>query len=271
MTMTKKGHETSSRARVAVAALSIGLAAVISPADAPAQDFEWRGELDRGDAVEVRGINGRIEAVATTGNRVMVTAEKHEGRKGNAEDVTIEVVEHGNGVTICAMYPTRPGKRESRCAPGDSRLNNHDNDTRVDFRIEVPAGVDLVAGTVNGDVNVRRVAGDVRASTVNGDVNVESGGNAQGSTVNGSIRATMGTDLRSDLDFNTVNGSVTVALPAGANAEVEASTVNGSMSSDFPLTVQGRFSNRRMRGTIGDGGHRLRLETVNGGIEIRRS
>ena len=81
----------------------------------------------------------------------------------------------------------------------------------------------------------------------------------------------MGEDLRSDLQFSTVNGSVVVSLPAGANAEVEAGTVNGSLESDFPLTIQGRFSNRRMRGTIGDGGHRLKMETVNGGITIRRT
>lgn len=264
-------NRMSGASRLGLAAVSLVCLAALSPAEAPAQDFEWSGQLDRGAEVEVRGINGRIEALATSGNRVTVTAEMREGRKGDVEDVSVEVVEHGNGVTICAMYPTRPGRQENRCAPGDSHLNNHDNDTRADFRIEVPAGVNLIAGTVNGDVDVRRVAGDVRASTVNGDVNVESGGNAQGSTVNGSIHATMGADLRSDLEFNTVNGSVTVALPAEANADVEASTVNGSMASDFPLTVQGRFSNRRMRGTIGDGGHRLRLETVNGGIEIRRS
>lgn len=254
-----------------IAGLVVLATAFAAPDGAAAQDFEWAGELDSGEEIEVRGINGRIEATSATGNRLRVTAEMREGRKGDVEDVSIEVVEHANGVTVCAMYPTRPGERENRCAPGDSRLNNHDNDTRVDFRIEVPAGVNLRAGTVNGDVHVRRVAGDVRASTVNGDVDMEAGGNAEGSTVNGSIRAAMAGDLRTDLKLNTVNGSVTVALPPGANAEVEAATVNGSLESDFPLTVQGRFSNRRMRGTIGEGGHRLLLETVNGGVAIRRS
>jgi len=81
----------------------------------------------------------------------------------------------------------------------------------------------------------------------------------------------MASDLAEDLRFNTVNGSVTVLLPAGANADVEAATVNGSLESDFPLTIQGRFSNRRMRGTIGDGGHLLKLETVNGSVTIRRT
>lgn len=246
-------------------------AAALTVPSAQAQDFEWRGGLDRGEAVEVHGVNGRIEAVAGDGSQVVVTAEMREGNRGRVEDVRIDVVEHAGVVVICAMYPTRPGRRENRCAPGDTRLGNYENSTRVDFRVEVPAGVNLVAGTVNGDVEVRRVGGDVKASTVNGDVDVESGGTAEASTVNGSIRASMGSDLAEDLRFNTVNGSVTVSLPAGANADVEAATVNGSLESDFPLTVQGRFSNRRMRGTIGDGGHALRMETVNGSITIRRS
>lgn len=261
--------KTMTRSMIALAVLVVGAAATAVPAQA--QDFEWRGRIDRGDALEVRGINGRIEAEAASGDQVVVTAVKTEGRKGDADDVTFDVVEHAGGVTICAIYPNKPGKRENRCSPDDNHLSNYDNDTRVDFRISVPAGINLEVGTVNGDVNVRRVAGNVKAWTVNGDVDVESGGNAEASTVNGSIRAAMERDLESDLKFNTVNGSVTVELPQGANADVEAATVNGSLESDFPLTVQGRFMNRRLRGKIGDGGHRLELETVNGGITIRRT
>ncbi|HSM09072.1 MAG TPA: DUF4097 family beta strand repeat-containing protein [Gemmatimonadota bacterium] len=245
-------------------------ATVLTVPSAQAQDFEWRGGLDQGEVVEVHGVNGRIDAVAGSGRQVIVTAEMREGSKGRVDDVRIEVVEHAGGVVICAMYPNRPGRRENRCAPGDTRLGNYENNTRVDFRIEVPAGVDLVAGTVNGDVEARRIDGDVKASTVNGDIEVESGGTAEASTVNGSIRASMASDLAEDLRFKTVNGSVTVSLPSGANADVEAATVNGSLESDFPLTVRGRFSNRRMHGTIGDGGHALRMETVNGSVTIRR-
>lgn len=252
---------------------ALALAGLVLASTTPlaGQDFSWSGSVDRGDEVEIRGINGGIEAVATSGNQVRVTATKTEGRKGYASDVTIEVVEHSGGVVICAMYPDKPGKEENRCSPHDSHMSNHDNDTKVEFRVEVPAGVNLAVGTVNGQVDVERVSGDVKASTVNGDVVVESDGNVQASTVNGSISARMGQDLKSDLSFNTVNGSVTVSLPDGANADVKASTVNGGLESDFPLTIQGRFSNRRMNGRIGDGGHDLRLSTVNGGITLRRS
>lgn len=254
------------------ASLAVTLAGfLVSPLSAAAQDFEWRGTFDEGDDIQVHGVIGDIEAVPASGGQVVVTADLRQGRRGSAEDVEIEVVEDDRGATICAVYPSRPGRAEHRCRRGDSRLGNHRNDTRVEFRVEVPDGVNLVARTVNGRVDVRGVAGDVDASTVNGDIEAEAGGSVDASTVNGSIRASMERDLARDVTFESVNGSLTITLPAGANADVEANTVNGSLDSDFPLTVRGRFSNRSMRGTIGDGGRGLRLKTVNGSIAIRRS
>jgi DUF4097 and DUF4098 domain-containing protein YvlB len=67
-----------------------------------------------------------------------------------------------------------------------------------------------------------------------------------------------------------VNGPVHVELPADASAEVTASTINGDIDSDFPLTVSGRHGPRHARGTLGSGGRRLSLNTVNGEIELRR-
>ena len=59
-------------------------------------------------------------------------------------------------------------------------------------------------------------------------------------------------------------------LPADVNADVRASTVNGDIETDFPLTITGRFGPRRLNGTIGRGGRSLSLETVNGGIRIKK-
>jgi DUF4097 and DUF4098 domain-containing protein YvlB len=47
--------------------------------------------------------------------------------------------------------------------------------------------------------------------------------------------------------------------------------VNGSLTSDFPIMVQGRMNPRRIRATIGKGGRRIRLETVNGSVELRKA
>ena len=171
------------------------------------------------------------------------------------------------------MYPSEPGKRENECREGGrGHMSVHRNDTEVDFAVRVPAGVDFVGRTVNGDIETGPLGGDVRAYTVNGGIEISAAGYAQAHTVNGSIRARMGkADWSGDLDFETVNGSITLDLPADINARVEASTVNGDLHTDFPLTIQGRWGPRSLRGTIGEGGRTLHLSTVNGGISLRRA
>jgi DUF4097 and DUF4098 domain-containing protein YvlB len=101
---------------------------------------------------------------------------------------------------------------------------------------------------------------------------VSTTGTAEATTVNGSVRASMGrADWTGTMKFNTVNGGITVEVPADFSADVEASTVNGSIETDFPLTVQGRFMNRRLRGRVGAGGRTLEMESVNGSIRLRKA
>jgi len=90
-------------------------------------------------------------------------------------------------------------------------------------------------------------------------------------TVNGNIDATLGrANWDGELKFQAVNGSITVTFTGDLNAEVNATTVTGDIETDYPLQVQGRFMNRRIRGTVGSGGRTLSLATVNGSIELRR-
>lgn len=235
-----------------------------------AQDFNWRGSITRGRSIEIRGINGDIIARAASGGEVRVSAEKT-ARRSNPDDVTVEVVEHSGGVTICAVYPTREGREPNECRPGGGRMSINDNDVRVEFTVEVPAGVKLLAYNVNGSIEATSLAGDAVIETVNGEIDVSTSGIVEATTVNGSIVASLGaTAWDGDLSFETVNGDIEVALSGNLNAEVEASTVNGGISTDFPLTVQGRFGPKRLRGTIGNGGRTLVLSTVNGEIELRR-
>lgn len=253
--------------RITLALLTM---AVLTPVAAHAQDFTWRGRLAADRTIEIRGVNGEIRAVAARGNEVVVTAEKH-ARRSDPDEVTIEVIEHDDGVTICAIYPTPRGRRSNECRPGGGHNNVQDNDVTVDFTVEVPAGVELAAHTVNGDIDVAALESNVVARTVNGNIDISTSGWAEANTVNGSISADMGSaDWPSGAEFETVNGGITLTLPAGVSADLTASTVNGAIDSDFPVTVRGRFGPRRVSGTLGEGGTPLRLKTVNGGIRLRR-
>ncbi len=235
-----------------------------------AQDFEWQGAVDRGDAITVRGINGDIIARRGGGREVSVEAFKT-SEDDNPSDVRIEVIEDSQGVLICAVYPTPEGRSPNRCARGDDyRMNNRNFDVTVEFVVEVPAGVDLEAITVNGEIEAIGLSGDVRAVTVNGDVQVESEGVVSAVTVNGSIVADMGTAPSNDITFSTVNGGIRVTLPSGTDADVHFSTVNGHIESDFPITVRGRWGPRSASGELGRGGPQIKASTVNGSIELQR-
>ncbi|HEV8598909.1 MAG TPA: DUF4097 family beta strand repeat-containing protein [Gemmatimonadales bacterium] len=253
--------------RTVLAVLSLPSVPTVQP-----DEFTWRKALAAGKTIEIVGVNGSIDASGTSGREVEVVAVKT-GRKSDPAEVRIEVVEHAEGVTICAVYP--PGRRneENECRPGGKgRMNTRNNDVNVHWTIKVPRGVLFTGRTVNGEVVARGLTAETEIRTVNGSITVETTSWASASTVNGSITARMGrTDWSGETELSTVNGGITIDLPTDASIEVDASTVNGSMSTDFPLTVRGKWGPKRMHGTIGQGGRSLSLSTVNGSMSLRRA
>jgi hypothetical protein len=236
-----------------------------------AQDFRWSGRLTAGESLEIKGVNGSISAVPSSGSEVVVTAETT-ARRSDPSSVRIEMIEHDGGLTFCAVYPTPEGRREANyCASGSGgQMSTNNNDVSVHFEIQVPADIDLIAKTVNGDVEALDLGADVRAVTVNGSIEISTEGFAEAETVNGSIEARIGSpDLPHGVSFSTVNGSITLDFDDDIDAELDASWLNGSFESDLPFSVNGRMGRRSARGTLGDGGPELELSTVNGSIVIR--
>jgi hypothetical protein len=253
-----------------------------------APTFTWDGVLADGETLEIKGVNGSIQAVPASGSRASVVATRS-ARRSDPTEVEIVVVEHSEGITICAVYPSS-GLNRNECLPGDEgRLGARNNDVQVEFTVQVPAEVDFVARTTNGEVNTISLAGRVEAYSTNGDVAIDgassaiarttngsvvirSAGEADAHTTNGEIEAYL-QDLSAatPLDFSTTNGSITVGLPSTTNASIDARTTNGRITSDLPITVQGSMRRNRLEGMIGNGGREIRLRTTNGSIRLERS
>jgi hypothetical protein len=253
--------------------LALAAPAVIAQ-EQQGRDFRWEGAVASGKWVKLQNINGDVEVMPATGDRVEITAIKR-GRRGDPDDVRIEVKRYGTNdenVFVCAIWGDATCDERGYHSPRRRNRDRDDNDTEVEFTVRLPRGVNIELGTVNGSVDVRGVTGEVNASSVNGGVDaVSDGGPVTASTVNGSIRASMRTLGSGELEFSTVNGSITVELPDRIDADLRMTTVNGTLSSrDFPLTVTGRFSPQNLRATIGKGGTRLSFSTVNGNVELRK-
>ena len=157
----------------------------------------------------------------------------------------------------------------------------------LEIEVEVPSETDIDLDTsgggirirdIEGNVNVHTSGGGIRIADVRGDVRAEtSGGGVRVENVTGSIDANSsggpieasfapGAEARGRL--STSGGGVKVWLDRGANVEIDASTSGGSVRCDLPITMQGRMSKSRLRGTIGAGGPILTLRSSGGSIRI---
>jgi hypothetical protein len=234
--------------------------------------FTWSGRVPEGRWIMIRNMNGTVDVTPSTTDRVEVVGSRTT-RRGNPEYVRFETKKYGAGdqdVLVCALWGDN-----SNCDETGYRSRNegrHGNEVVVNFEVRVPRGVKVAAYSTNGEVRVRDVTAEVEAETTNGGVSVTtSSGPVNASTTNGSVRVIMGNfPVQSDMTFETTNGSVIVSFADDLNAEVDLRTVNGRFLSDFPVTISGRIDPRRLRATLGKGGPRIRLATVNGNVELRK-
>jgi len=245
-----------------LAAIVLGLCS-LSRAQQQGDTFHWSGKLAANQLLQIKNINGNIDAEGTNGDTIDVSAVKS-GR--DRDQVRVEMVQTGDGVTICAVYPG------GSCS-GDSGSHSHgDIKAEVAFTVRVPRNLRFNASNVNGGIKAEDLGRPAKVTTVNGGIDVSSSAWVSASSVNGAVRVRMGSaDWDGKLKISSVNGSITLDMPVDTNAEVHFSSVNGSLDSDFPLNVSGMsFGPKHLHGTIGSGGRDLDVSTVNGSLHIRK-
>jgi DUF4097 and DUF4098 domain-containing protein YvlB len=236
-----------------------------------AQDYHFTKDVAPGGRVEVENINGRIEVTRASGRAAEVTVTKTV-KSGDGSIVKAIAEETSNGLHVCTVYLNHdPNRHTCSGDNNDSGHRNNDLDVDMHYVVRVPAGVRLVVSNVNGSVSVMGADVDSKIETVNGDLVFDGIGASSLETVNGKIVGTFArATWEGTLHISTVNGGVELTFPADLSADVRGETVNGGIQSDFPITVEKGFGPKSFEGRIGNGGRRLNIETVNGGITIRK-
>jgi DUF4097 and DUF4098 domain-containing protein YvlB len=215
--------------------------------------------------VELENINGPVHISTWDQNVVKVDAVKYADSKERLEDASIEVDSGKEYFSIRTKYKEN-----------DLTFNwgSHHNPASVEYTLTVPrtARLDEIK-LINGALDVSGVHGEVHASCINGTLQAQNlSGRAELSTINGHLDAKFEQLPGSTVDLKSVNGSLELTIPSDSKAEIEANTVSGGIQNDFGLRVNHhQFVGHDLRGELGNGGPRIKLENVNGRIEIRHA
>jgi hypothetical protein len=240
------------------------------PGRSTAATWTYRSKLGAKQWVWVRNTRGSVTVEPAQGDSLHVSAVKTY-RSSDTASVRLVAVPYDGGIAVCALWGS-----DSGCGPGQSDIQlrgTRHNDVAVDFTVRLPRSAGLGATTMVGDVHVTGARGPLAIHTVSGDVDVATAkGPVKVQSMNGDVRVRV--EAFGDtggVSASTINGSLTAELPAQLDAHVEAKTVNGSITTDYPLTVNGKFTGRNVNGTLGRGGRKVRLETVNGSIKLKKA
>ena len=247
------------------------IALLVAAVPATAQDYHFTKNLGVGDRLEISNVNGNVEVTRATGRIAEVSVTKTV-KKGDGALIKAIMDEGGSGMHVCTIYLNRDPNRRTCSGGNSSDGRGRDNiEAEMHYVVRVPIGARLTVDDVNGDVTVTGADADSRINTVNGDIRFDGVGASELETVNGKVIATFASaSWEGTMSVQTVNGVVDLTFPAGLSAEVSGETVNGSISSDFPITIEKGFGPKSFNGRIGSGGRRLKIETVNGAIALRK-
>jgi hypothetical protein len=150
--------------------------------------------------------------------------------------------------------------------------------------LTVPADTSVDLHTLNGNLSVDGLHGEVDTDTLNGHTEVTGiSGTVVAHTLNGAIHVTMDrVDPSKPLSFSSLNGPIDVTLPADVKANVSFKTMRAEIYSDFEITIGSAVKDHsgglkfRLRidnnfdGVINGGGVPISFHTLRGTIYLRK-
>jgi len=185
----------------------------------------------------VKTTNGNIDIRDEQRDTVGLEATKHAADENALSDVT--------------LVEDRTGERLSLTVESDDNgLLSFGSATQMDLVLVVPEDVSITTESTNGDIDIEtRTAESLSAESTNGDIAF--------SLAN-----------PSDIQANTTNGDVSIRLPATAEPSVSFETTNGEVATSG-LEAGSIEADSEINQTIGNGTHRIRVETTNGDLRIQ--
>ncbi len=270
--------------------------------------FEKSFQVSPGGTLTIKTDVGSIRIVGTTANEVKISATVW-GRQSDVDGFEFNAAEVSGGIEVTGKLPSRWFRwssnigadfvihvpRNYNVAMETAGGNLEVQDLRGGVSGETSGGnIDVVnvegkitLGTSGGNVRGEKITGDVRLETSGGHVRITevlgdveastSGGNIKVAEISGKVDvSTSGghidvtvKDPYKGVRAETSGGTITVTVPKSISANLDLATSGGEVHCDMPLTVEGRISESRVRGTLNGGGNLIFAHTSGGDVRVR--
>ena len=127
------------------------------------------------------------------------------------------------------------------------------------------------AKTGGGAITISGLPGDVTAGSVSGTVSVSSTAPLAAAvitSVTGTVSFRAGVARGGSVELQTHGALVELSLPAAQHATVDISAFSGKVVSGFPGATRTAADGQPVRYTLGDGGARIVVRSLKGGVRL---
>ncbi|MEO6727251.1 MAG: hypothetical protein ABIU20_05620 [Blastocatellia bacterium] len=224
------------------------------------------GATDEIRGVEVRGINGgvKIETSDTDTAEVLVvrSAKKREDLQ-QYHQVKIDL--HDNTLVIKVE-----NDRKSIFSSIGSQPESHQR-----VVLKLPRKIDLELSGANGKIAIGEIRGQLRMNGINGEIKATRiAGETEIHGLNGGLDASFAPLSGNGIELGGINGNIDLRFEGEVNADLNAWGVNGQINADLP-NVQNKNNDEagrgRMKARIGTGGTQIRVNGVNGNVNLSKA
>lgn len=251
-------------------------------------------KVNPGTTLALYNLEGNVTIEGYDGNEVKIDIKKTISAKTESilkegkRDFKLNFDQKPDSLTVyvAAPWDTRPNQNYKKEDWKNRKPVEYN--VELNFTVKVPKSLNVRASTVNGDeMIVRNVAGQLHVNNVNGGIEiVDAQATTKAHTVNGNITVNYLKNPTAASSYHTINGKIDVTYKSDLLADLSFKSMNGEYFTDFENyeILQSEVEPNKSKsggGTkfkisskspirIGNGGTKLKFETLNGNIYIRR-
>ena len=215
-------------------------------------------ELTPGARVEVFNINGSVNIETSDSNIADVYIERSAPSAESLNRRRVDIEYNSNTLKIYG----------SKGSTGFwARLFSSSPSERVTLKL--PRQIALLAKGINGPVVAGDVEGSLEVRGVNGSVQVGSAsGTAELKGINGNVVLALKQLSLDAVSLSGINGNIQLRLASGVNGYLDVKGINGRLVADgAPMTIE-KGKRGRYWAQIGSGGNSITAKGINGNIRV---